>query len=655
MTEVAALEAYAGALSEAAAKATALVEVQHKYINDDDQTDVLTESGAVPSLAKQARLGQEQVASVLEDVATQMAGAMVYPTTAAGILGTVDGAYFSTPSAESSEYLVLYKNNAGVAVKIKSYPSADVVNELSKRINALDSSEVAIQFEDDHNFVLMKLLVGGALELLKGRIGNDVDGLKLSDLSGNIMARFATTRSDINGLVLEPTTAPGVVIIDDQGFVLPGGNFSSLDAANSPTSPTALTLALNQQQRTDHMHVIGYGQSLSRGAYSTPVISLTQPYNNLMLAGGTKARAFEPGYDASAYVPLIEGVSGADGETPVTALCNGVVRRAVADGESAADWVFIGSSPGMGGQSVEALGPGGLGFYEKTIQLIKDSAALSASMGKSYSVWAYCWDQGEGNYSTTGSGATATKSAYQYAQLQLELFDAMSREVATIVKQKFRPYLFTYQVAGHRKYGRDTMPMALAQWRVSRQRSDVVMVVPAYILPTYIDLLHLTNEGSWLLGEYRSRAMYETMIRRNGKWRPLEPETVDWQAGYIDIKFHVPGGHLVLDTALAAATPNFGFDIREAGVVVTDLITSVDVIDRNTVRLTLSRETSADALISYARGRPGDPGASGPVSGARGNLRDTHGLFDTAVSPLGNTFALHNPCVMFEFDRKNGF
>lgn len=666
MTDVSALEVYAGTLSESAQRSKAASGLQHQIMHGDAQTDVLTESGPVPTLAKQARLYSEAIPDAVTELSAQMTDGKIHDSEEEGRNKVGDGQYFYVkPTNPLLFSRSLYKRiNAQTSIHIVDDASAasvakigDTANSLAKKLNDLNSTKVAVQVEDDFNFVLLKLLNNGALDFLKGRIGNDTNGLMLSDRAGNTMARFSSKQSNINGLVVEPISAPGVRFVDDYGFVLPGGNFSGLGTRVDPTpsAPTELALSLNQQWRTDHMHIIGYGQSLSRGAYSLPVISLTQPFYNLMLAGGTKARAMEAGYDNTSYVPLIESVKGNDGETPVTALCNGLVRRAVADGENAADWVFIGSSPGMGGQTVEALGPGGLGYYEKTIQLIKDSAALSASMGKSYSVWAYCWDQGESNYSTTGSGRTGTKSAYQYAQLQLELFDAMSREIAKISSQKFRPYAFTYQVAGHRKYGRDSMPMALAQWRVSRQRPDVVMVVPAYIFPTHTDLLHLTNEASWLLGEYRSRAMYETMIRRNGKWRPLEPETVDWQAGHIDIKFHVPSGQLVLDAALVAETPNYGFDIREAGALVADLISGVEVTGRDTVRLTLSREASVDALLSYARGRPGDPNASGPVIGARGNLRDTHGLYDKGVSPLGNTFDLHNWCVMFEFDRKNGF
>ncbi|ULL06643.1 hypothetical protein JNO42_06385 [Pseudomonas putida] len=597
-------------------------------------------------------------AMVMTNLATLLGGAMPYASVALGLAGTANGTNFSVLSSAQDEYVNVYRNDAGAAVFVDSYPNSKAVAEIREDINTFDStwSDAATEFAGEDEFVVAEFLDDGSLEMMGGRIANEQNGLGLYDLAGNPMAKFGANESDINDLVLERSNATGIEIVDELDFIYPDGDFSGADDSSSGASQGAfVALELNQQQMTDHMAVIDYGQSLGVGFGSAPVISTTQPYSNLMLASGTKVRAGDPGYNPTAYIPLIETLRDEDAETPVTGLCNGVTRRAVEDGELAANWVFVGCAPGRGGQSVEALGPNGIGDYQKLIQLVKDQAALSKSLNKSYSVWAYAWIQGEANYSTTGSGATATKSAYKYAQLELELFDGLSREVASITGQKFRPYLFTYQVGAHRRYSSDTMQIALAQWRASRQRPDVVVAVPVYIFPTLGDLLHLTNEGSWLLGEYFSRAMYETMIRRNGKWRPLEPVSVDWAADHIDIKFHVPSGQLVLDTALAASAPNFGFDIRESDTVATSIISSVSVTAFDTVRIALSRAAASDAVLSYARGRPGDPNASGPVSGARGNLRDTHGLYDTAESPLGNVFALHNPCVMFEYSRKTGF
>lgn len=51
----------------------------------------------------------------------------VYETSAEGIAATVDGEFFSVPSLDSHEYIVLYKNVSGVATEIKRYPSAVAV------------------------------------------------------------------------------------------------------------------------------------------------------------------------------------------------------------------------------------------------------------------------------------------------------------------------------------------------------------------------------------------------------------------------------------------------------------------------------------------------------------------------------------------------
>lgn len=598
-------------------------------------------------------------AKAISDLAAQMSGAMVYVSVAAGLAGTVAGAYFSVVATGAEEYVILYRNEAGAALEIKRYPAASALAAMRELIDfsSGEAGDIACSFLDSNRFTLLKLMVDGALDMLSAKLRNAGDGLEVSDPNGFMFARLGATSSDINGWVTRPTDRTGTEYVDQNGFIFARVDNNKAYFGPPPLAPVVPPpfAVLDQQQRTDYKQVIEYGQSLSRGVSSIPAISLTQPYSNVMLASGVKLRSFESGYDPSSFVPLVESGTTGEGETPVTGICNGVTRRAVAAGETPDKWVMVGTSPGRSGKSIEDLSPPPMGKnndFEGMVKTISDTAALAASLGKTYSVWAYSWDQGETNYINTGG---FENSPYQYMQYQLYLFDTLTENVVGITGQKFRPYLFTYQVAAHRKYSRDDMPIALTQWRISRQRDDVVMAVPCYIFPVAADNLHLTNEGSWLMGEYKSRAIFETMIRRNGKWRPLEPIAVNWRDDHVDIQFHVPCGDLVLDAALASLTPNFGFDIREGGVLVPDLITGIAVNAPGTVRLTLSRPAAIDATLSYARGRVGDAAHSGPATGARGNLRDTHGLYDTAVSPLGNTFALHNPCVMFEYDRKTGF
>ncbi|MFL1478505.1 hypothetical protein [Pseudomonas grimontii] len=70
MTDISALESYAGQLSEAAQLSRGAAEKQHQYIHGDATTDVVTESGPVPTIAKQARLSMEQTAGLQLELAS---------------------------------------------------------------------------------------------------------------------------------------------------------------------------------------------------------------------------------------------------------------------------------------------------------------------------------------------------------------------------------------------------------------------------------------------------------------------------------------------------------------------------------------------------------------------------------------------------------
>lgn len=54
----------------------------------------------------------------------------IFPSTFAGISATNDGEFFNVPSTDDNIYLSLYKNNSGVAEKIKDYPSYSAIEDL---------------------------------------------------------------------------------------------------------------------------------------------------------------------------------------------------------------------------------------------------------------------------------------------------------------------------------------------------------------------------------------------------------------------------------------------------------------------------------------------------------------------------------------------
>ena len=66
--------------------------------------------------------------------AAQLSGG-VYPDEAAGLASTPDDRFFSVPSPQSTEYLILYQNVSGVAVEVDRYPNAKAIDEIAKAVN----------------------------------------------------------------------------------------------------------------------------------------------------------------------------------------------------------------------------------------------------------------------------------------------------------------------------------------------------------------------------------------------------------------------------------------------------------------------------------------------------------------------------------------
>lgn len=62
----------------------------------------------------------------------------IYASTAAGLAATVSGKYFSVPTVDANDYLILYQNNAGTALEVKRYPSAAAVSGVTSRVTSIE-------------------------------------------------------------------------------------------------------------------------------------------------------------------------------------------------------------------------------------------------------------------------------------------------------------------------------------------------------------------------------------------------------------------------------------------------------------------------------------------------------------------------------------
>lgn len=72
----------------------------------------------------------------------------IYPDTATGLAAVSEGGYFSVPSPDSSEYLILYRDVAGVATEVKRYPSAGLVATVEGRVTVVEARAQGVDYEE---------------------------------------------------------------------------------------------------------------------------------------------------------------------------------------------------------------------------------------------------------------------------------------------------------------------------------------------------------------------------------------------------------------------------------------------------------------------------------------------------------------------------
>lgn len=647
MSDIESLQAWGGQLAEAAESATASAKKQHEYVNGDASTDVLTESGLVPSLAKQVVLGQAKVSASLEEVASQMAGAMTYANTTLGLAGTNNEGYFSVPSSESSEYLILYKNAAGLAVEVKRYPSAmevvSVRNDQNQHLSDLDSAGLRAYTGDGGVWPVMADADGRVL------LGYDRD-------KHEVIGKGLLKKADLNDAFYllggengeAQYTGPGPVwplLTDALGRVLLGydegvkklvGAFPAVTQpaqADQSEQPKPLP-AGTEPVAKDINHFLFYGQSLSVGAQGTPVLSTTQPYSNITFNGGPRAAAG----DYSAFKPLVEDAispppdgGGNRGETPCSGAANYAVElAAIEDGLKPSSHVVLASTAGHGGYSIDQLKKG-TAWYQKVIDHVTAAKALATTAAKSYSVHAFTWIQGE----TDTDQNTKTQPAYR------DLLSQLQRDVeadAMAISGQNRPVpCVTYQVT----YGVVRTPnMALAQLELAQTNSRFFLATPCYHLPFASDKTHLTAAGYKWLGHYFGRA-YKRLVIDGVKPQFINPVSAVCRGTVLSIRFKVPVAPLVLDAATLAATADHGFKVQDDTGALT--LSSIRVVNGNTVQATLNRALGANPKARYGLDYLGIGLAI--LNGASGNLRDSE---SASVTIGGVSRPLYNVCPHFQ-------
>lgn len=170
--------------------------------------DAVSEATAAAAVAvgeAEAAAGEAEAAADRAEAARDAAqlNAGVYEDTAAGLSATSDGDYFSVPSEDDDEYLILYRNDNGSATEIRRYPSAARVDAVDETLRPITAAVVPLPpvawghvFTDDSGAVVGGWGEDGNFRAGPFEIGTESDRIITYGLSGFSVA-FANEEGEV--------------------------------------------------------------------------------------------------------------------------------------------------------------------------------------------------------------------------------------------------------------------------------------------------------------------------------------------------------------------------------------------------------------------------------------------------------------------------
>ncbi|MDR2628210.1 MAG: T9SS type A sorting domain-containing protein [Dysgonamonadaceae bacterium] len=366
----------------------------------------------------------------------------------------------------------------------------------------------------------------------------------------------------------------------------------------------------------EYQHLIMYGQSLSTGYQSWPVISTNNVSGNYMIGdqiwinnGNMVFNMFRPltgtVAKASQTKPKTRA-SGAQAECPLLGMANHLQRK------TAGQYKFLATSAGTGNCSIEQLSKESqtTTHYRDFTKALQSASQINASIHCP----ALIWMQGEANYTSSSTGLTIGSSSitykYAYKALLLTLKNKMQKDVTLAYHQPDKPLFITYQTGAQYMRNKE-LSISMAQLEASNEQADIICAGPVY--PMTDRGGHLDPNGYRWFGEMLGKVYYKTIILGED-FKPLQPEKVSCEADgkTLKVKFHVPVPPLVLDTLIVEKISDYGFEVYDNNV--RKSIANISVSD-DCVYITCTTALTGTVEIAYA-------GYNASVRG-HGNLRDS--------------------------------
>jgi hypothetical protein len=396
-------------------------------------------------------------------------------------------------------------------------------------------------------------------------------------------------------------------------------------------SPTGIDTTLN--------HILVTGQSLSRGFTSSPILTTTQPYNNLKFNTGTmNADYFANGaavnVSPTSFVPLTENTVETGYATlanKVTEFANSIIKT---NKYGVSDYRILISGHGYSAAAYSGIKKGTQCYTDGLDQITK-GRSIAIAQGLTNKVRAIFVVHGESDHLNLNAS---------YEANLFEWYTDYNADIAAIYGVNANVPMFHSQCSSWGYYNVGVTSL-IPQAQLQAHRSNpgkIICVCPKYFLPYYApsDNVHLTNVGEQVLWSYYAKA-YKHVILQGKTWTGVQPTSITKSGLVITATFSVPCGPLALDTTNVTNPGNFGFEVVNASNVV--LTISSVVLSGNQVIVTVASGVPARLRYAYRSASGGGLAAGGgPTIGPRGNLRDS----DTSAH--SNGFTLYNWCVHFD-------
>ena len=427
------------------------------------------------------------------------------------------------------------------------------------------------------------------------------------------------------------TDPTGRVITDFPGFPMPLLLDIKFQYATLGTT-IQLSKAVEYRVFRDHAdpyrhyelnHILSTGQSLAIGGLGSPVLSSTQPLQNLMFGTGLSSVS-------STLSPLVEDFweTMSSGLSSLASTLYQTPHNNTGTPPPTNRHDTLISIHASAGYPYSLLRKGTANFAQGISQF-RTARSIAEKQNKSYIVRCVTNVHGE------------TDHAFQNPDYTNNLID-WQRDYEQAIQSNGQtdpvPMLHS-QMSSFTRYQAATSLIPPAQFEASKQYPrKLPLVMPKYFL-SYFDGIHLTSQGYRHMGEYYGK-VYNYVVLEGSCWEPLRPLDARLDGNVVYVRFHVPEPPIVLDTVLVSDPGNFGFEYDDDSGQ-TPSVTGVRVVDEDTVALTLSGTPSAGARKFVGYAFTGIVGAlGGPMTGARGCVRDSDATPSRHNGPLYN-WAVH--------------